>query len=122
MATTKNTFVNYVSAALVHDNASANGKPFKNVSLPNPNSKNRLMSVALNVGQVFPATKKDGTVRDGYVSILLGKPDAERKVSIQTDAGYETIKMTNAAIAAMVKADRDEYKKAHAKETEVATA
>lgn len=122
MATVKNTFVNFVSAALVHENTAGDGKSFKNVSLPNPGSKSGMMSIALNNGQVLAAKKKDGTVVDGYVSLLLGKPEAERKVSILTDKGYETIKMTNAAIAAMVEADRKAYRAARATETEAAEA
>lgn len=115
-----NTFVNYVTSTAIHDRT-ATGKDgkahaFKNVSLPLKKSLSGFASIAVNPGQIIASTKKDGTVVDGRVNVMLGKPDATRKVSIaiakREDDSYEysTVEMTNEALATAVNEARNEYK------------
>ena len=118
----KNIFANFVSEAMLHNNTTAEGKAFVNVSIPCSKSKTGYASFAVNEGQVLPATKKDGTVVDGYKSILLGAADKTRKVSVATGkkkTPYETIEMTNAEIVAEITASRKAYRAAQATEQAV---
>ena len=73
------------------------------------------------MGQLLPATKKDGTVIDGRYSILLGEADKERRVSVATNnpknaksRKYADLKLTNAQIAEYVNTARAEYREAQA--------
>lgn len=105
-----NTFVNYVSEKLIHKNK-AGEREFANVSVPVAGSKSGYGSFAVNLGQILPATKKDGTVVAGMKNILLGAADKTRKVSVPNDAGeYDTIEMTNQEIVDAVAASRKAYK------------
>ena len=109
MAKKNNVFMNWVSNKVIHE-AKAGEKTFYNVSIPVATSINGFGSVSVSKGQVMAATKKDGTVSDGFKNILLGAEDGVRKVSIKTDAGYETIEMTNREIADAVAASRAAYR------------
>lgn len=132
--TVKNAWINNISKSLVRmkDGTDKKGNPnqFASVSIPVSTeiSQSGWMSITLRSGQVRPATK-GGQVSDTYVSLLLGAPEKERNVSVctkLTKAGkpskakdaYETIQMTNEAIAAAFDAHRAEYKAAQAVETE----
>ena len=109
----KNTFMNFVSEAMLHTNTTAEGKEFVNVSIPCSKSTTGYASFAVNVGQVLDATKKDGTVVPGYKSILLGAADKTRKVSVATGKKkitYKTIEMTNADIVKEVNEARKAYR------------
>lgn len=113
-------FLNFRPNATIREQKTGDGKTFYNVSVPCPQSKSGWGSFGVNPGQVYAATKRDGTVVDGYSSILLGKPEGTRQVSICTKlakgrakAAYETITMSNADIAAMVAEDRKAYLAAH---------
>ena len=113
----KNTWMNYVSAKMVHINKTGEGKEFANISIACPQSKTGLGTIAVNLGQVINATKKDGTVVDGMQNVLLGAPEKTRKVSVATNkkgTNYKSIEMTNAAIADMVLAERKAYRAAQA--------
>ena len=109
-----NTFMNWVSEKLLHVNTTAEGREFVSVSFPCTDSATGYATVGVSKNQVFPATKRDKTVVDGYKNILLGKPDGERQVSIAVDGAdgrtYKTVTMTNAEIAANMEADRAAYR------------
>lgn len=112
-----NTFINFVSAKLLHTNKANNGREFVNVSIPVEASKTGYGSFAVNPGQVMNSTKKDGSLVDGYKNILLGAADKQRQVSICTKtatkkspAQYSTIAMTNGEIAEAVAASRKAYR------------
>lgn len=120
-ATAKNVFLNWMSEKMIHVNKAADGRQFASISFPCKQSANGFASVGVNMGQLLPATKRDKSVVDGYKSILLGKPDKERTVSICTKAAkgnaqakYATIKMTNQDIADAIAADRAAYLQAQA--------
>ena len=120
----KNTFMNFVSEAMLHTNKTAEGKEFVNVSIPCSKSTTGYASFAVNVGQVLDATKKDGTVVPGYKSILLGAADKTRKVSVASGKKkitYKTIEMTNADIVKEVNEARKAYRATQATEAAVET-
>ena len=102
----KNLFINLVNSEMIHFNDRLDGKgQVANVSFSCDKSKTGIASVGLNPGQILDATRKDGTVIEGYNSVLLGAADAKRQVSIckkvatKTKAAtYDTIEMTNAEI------------------------
>lgn len=113
----KNTWMNYVSAKMVHINKTGEGKEFANISIACPQSKTGLGTIAVNLGQVIDATKKDGSVVEGMKNVLLGAPEKTRKVSIATNkkgTSFKSVEMTNAAIADMVLAERKAYRAATA--------
>ena len=117
----KNVFLNWVSEKMIHINQTAEGRQFASISFPCDKSATGYTTMGVNMGQMLPATKKDKTVVKGYKNVLLGKPDAERTVSICTKAAkgrakakYENVKMTNQAIADAVAADRAAYRQAQA--------
>ena len=121
MANNKNTFMNWVSTKMLHNNKTTDGREFVSVSFPCSRSASGFAPVGVSLNQVLPATKKDKTVVNGFKNILLGKPDGERKVSIavDTDAGrtYESVTMTNTEIAAEFDADRAAYRESKAAAT-----
>ena len=113
MTNTKNVFLNWVSEKMIHVNQTAEGRQFASISFPCDKSATGYASVGVNMGQLLPATKKDKTVVEGYKSILLGKPDAERTISIcvkaakgKAKAKYDNIKLTTPPSAAATAADR----------------
>ena len=65
-------FMHFVNMALIHEQHSSDGRMFYNISVPCQQSKNGYGSIAVNPGQLLDAKKFDGTVVDGYKSILLG--------------------------------------------------
>lgn len=110
---TSNLFLNFVSEKLLHTNTASSGKQFTNVSIPCDKSVTGYASFGVNMGQILPSTRRDGTVIDGYKSVLLGKPETERTVSICTAPGaYENIKMTNQAIADAIETNCTAYRAA----------
>ena len=117
---TKNVFANFISEAMLHKNQRADGREFINISFTCPQSKTGYATVAVNLGQVLDATKKDGTVVPGYKSILLGEADKTRKVSIcsrVTKTGkktYKTVEMTNKEIVDCITEGYKAYKSANA--------
>ena len=115
-----NIFANFVSEAMTHKNQTAEGKEFYNISIATDKSATGYGSFAVNPGQVMPATKKDGTVVDGYKSILLGAPDKVRKVSCAVKKGkkitYKDVEMTNQEIVDAIKASRKAYRDANSAE------
>ncbi len=73
------------------------------------------------MAQLLPAKKKDGTVVNGKYSILLGKPEKEKAVSIATNNAkdkakrtYASVKLTNAQIAEYISTARNAYSEANA--------
>lgn len=116
MANTTNTankngvFINWLSAKLVRD-AKSGDREFKSVSVP---TENGFMSIAVNEGCIIPSTKRDGTVVDGYVSVLIGQKGSTKKVSVPTadGTGYETIEMAVTDIADKYNAQRAAYRAA----------
>lgn len=118
----KNLFLNFTSEAMLHTNDKKDGSgSVVNVSIPVATSSTGYGSFAVNPGQVLPAVKQDGTVVDGYKSILLGAAEKTRKVSIAVKKGkktvYETIDMTNEAIVNSVQEARKAYRAAQATES-----
>lgn len=117
MAKKVNAWMNYTSEKMIHINKTGEGKEFANISIPCPQSKTGLATIAVNLGQVVQATKKDGTPVEGMKNILLGAPEKSRKVSIATNkkgTNYKSVEMTNADIAAMVAEERKAYRAAQA--------
>ena len=115
-----NLFLNAVSAKMIHENTTADGKVFANITIPYEGSKTGLASFGVNLGQVMDAKRKDGSLIDGMKNVLLGKPEGTRQVSVctkQTKAGkrtYENVALTNQQIADAFNAARAEYKAAQA--------
>ena len=106
-------FINFISEAMLHTNTTKDGKQFVNVSIPCPQSKTGYASFGVNMGQVLPAKKKDGTIVAGYKSILLGEADKTRKVSVATNkkgTNYKDVEVTNAQIAAYFNDARNAYR------------
>ena len=117
MAKKTNSWLNYVSAKMIHINKTGEGKEFANISIACPQSKTGLATIAVNLGQVIDSTKKDGSVVSGMKNVLLGAPEKTRKVSVATNkkgTNFKTIEMTNEAIAAMVADERKAYRAAQA--------
>ncbi len=119
MATEKKNgiFINHYPQEMVHvrKTTDKDGKEreFASVSIACKESKTGMGTITVNMGQLLPANKKNGTTVDGRYSILLGDPDKTRKVSIATDPDgktFETIELTNAQIAKNVDAARKEYR------------
>ena len=110
-----NLFLNYVSEKLIHSNKTQDGaRQFANVSVPVADSDNGYGSFAVNLGQVLPATKKDGSVVAGMKNVLLGDATKARKVSVLRGGQYESIEMTNAEIVSAVTESRKAYRAASA--------
>lgn len=108
-------FINFISNSLLHtQHNSADGREFVSVSLSCPKSQSGFGTIAVSLKQILPARKKDGTIVDGFSNILLGDADRQRKVSILTPDGYQTIEMTNSQIADMFDAERTAWKAAAA--------
>ncbi len=109
----KNLFINFVNNALIHINKTADGKEFANISIPCDQSKTGYGSFSVNMGQLLDATKRDGTPVDGYHSILLGKPDQKKKLSIATTKKgdkWKNIEVTVQEIADMFNSAREAYR------------
>ena len=110
-----NAWLNYTSEKMIHVNKTAEGKEFANISISCPQSKTGIATLAVNLGQVIDATRKDGTVVKGYKNILLGAEDKTRKVSIATNkkgTAYKQVEMTNGEIAKIVAEARKAYRAA----------
>ena len=109
-----NRFLNFVPNALIHVNSRADGKQFASISLPCESSKTGYASIAVNLGQLIPATRgKDKVVVEGFKSVLLGDEAKSRKLSIATNkkgTAYKDIEMTNAEIADAFEAARAAYR------------
>lgn len=109
----KNLFINFVNDALIHINTRQDGKEFANISIPCDQSKTGYGSFSVNMGQLLDATKRDGTTVDGYHSILLGKPDQKKKLSIATTKKgdkWKNIEVTVQEIADMFNNAREAYR------------
>ena len=113
MANTTNSWINYISASLVRTQSHGE-RTFKSVSVPvlKDISEDGFMSIAVNDGQVYQSKTKDGQVSDRFVNILVGKPEASKKVSVKKNGAYETISMTSADIVAAYAASRAAYRAA----------
>ncbi len=100
---TKNTWINFISAGLIRQAQTKDGsKKFISVSVPFASSESGFATITVNASQVFPSKTRNGVTNDRFRNILLGKPDALRKVSVMTDKDsktYETISITNADLA-----------------------
>ncbi len=117
---TNGAFINHYPAGMVHirktTDKNGNEREFASVSIACPESKTGMANITVNMGQLLPATKKDGTVVDGRYSILLGDADKERTVSVATNnpknaknRKYADVKLTNAQIAEYVNTARAAY-------------
>ena len=125
MTKTNSAFINHYPAGMVHiqttTDKNGNERQFANISFSCPESKSGYATFNVNIKQLLPAAKKDGTIVDGRYSILLGDADKERTVSIATNYSndkskrtYADIKLTNAQIAGYVNTARNEYTAARA--------
>ena len=115
MAKTNGLFINFISEKMLHRQVNkADGREFYSVSVACPNSESRFGTIAVTVGQVFPATKNHGTEEvAGYKNVLLGAPEKMRKVSIKlADGSYTTVEMSNQDILNAFNAEREAYKAA----------
>ncbi len=128
MSNTNSTFINFYPAGMIHFNTATdkdgNERQFASVSFICPESKNGYGTFSVNMSQLLPATRKDGTVVNDKYNILLGNAEKPRKVSVATNKAknksqkrYASIQMTNAQIAEYVNTARAEYR-----ETQAATA
>lgn len=119
------TIINHYPAGMVHirktTDKSGSEREFASVSFACPVSKTGYGSFAVNMGQLLPASKKDGTVVNDRYSILLGDADKTRKVSIATtntkDAKkrkYADVLFTNSQIAEYINTARAAYIEAQA--------
>ena len=109
----KNLFINFVHEALIHVNTRQDGKQFANISVPCQESKTGYASFAINMGQLLPATKRDGSEVAGYKSILLGNPEQTKKLSVATNkkgTSWKDITVTVQEIADMFNSAREAYR------------
>ena len=116
---TKNTWLNYLSTKLIRSATTQDGKEFKSISIPYEESANGFATLTVANGQIFAAKNKSGVENPAFQNVLLGKPEATRKVSIctkmktDTEKGeYATIELTNAQIGELYQASRQAYKAA----------
>ncbi len=120
-------FINHYPAGMVHFNRTTdrngNEREFATVSFSCPESKNGYATFTVNLKQLLPSTKKDGTVVDGRYNILLGNPDGKRRVSIaannakkKEDRRYADVELTNQQVAKYVTTARNAYADAQEKE------
>ena len=114
-------FIGHYSEKMVHIRNTDNGRQFASVSINIPESKTGYGTISVNLGQLLPARKMDGTIVDNRYTILLGNRDKTRKVSICTKkatktkpAQYDVITKTNGEIADMVAEARAAYAEAQA--------
>ncbi len=125
MTNSNSTFINHYPAGMIHFNTTTdkdgNERQFANVSFNCPESKSGYGTFSVSMGQLLPATRKDGTVVNGRYSILLGDADKTRKVSVATNnprdrskRKYASVLLTNAQIAEYVNTARAEYREAQA--------
>lgn len=115
MAKKNGVFVNGISEKLIRTQINkTTGKEFASVSVPT--ASYGFLSVAVNPGQVMPATKFNSKeVIDGLKSILLGAADKARTVTYKAaDGSIQSIELTNAQIVAEYKAQRKAYRDAKA--------
>ena len=110
-------FLNAVSVKMLHKNSRTDGsKDFVNVTIPYAASKSGYASFGVNVGQVFDATRKDGTEIKDMKNVLLGKADGKRQLSICTkltkkgQKTYGQIEVTNQQILDAFTTARASYK------------
>ncbi len=119
------TFINHYPKGMIHINEATdkkgNKREFASVSFSCPESKTGYGTFSVNMGQLLPATKKNGDVSENKYSIYLGKPEKERAVSIATNnpknkknRKYASVKLTNAQIADYVNTARDLYSETQA--------
>ena len=110
---TKNTWINFLSTKLIRQAQTKDGsKKFISVSVPFASSESGFATITVNACQVFPAKTRNGVTNDRFRNILLGKPDALRKVSVMTDKNsktFETISITNADLANAFLKTREVY-------------
>ena len=113
MSKNVNVWANYVSKALVRERKTQNGKTFLSVSMPYSKSVNGWASFNINSAQARPCKNKAGEEIKTMYNLLLGDPNATRKVSICTKlsangkgAEYAAIEMTNQQIADAFRANR----------------
>ena len=114
-------FIGHYSAQMVHIRNTDNGRQFASVSINVPESKTGYGTISVNLGQLLPARKMDGSIVDNRYTILLGDRDKSRKISVCTrkatktkPAEYATLTKTNGEIADMVAEARAAYAEAQA--------
>lgn len=119
MAETKtkvvNSWINGIPVGIVREKTSAEGHKFFNVSLPVSSElglKGEWISMAVNAGQVRKSKK------DGFVNILLGKPEGTRKVSYKKGKSFVTAEVSNSAIAGAYTEHRKAYAESQAETAE----
>lgn len=109
-----NAWLNYISTKLVREVTARNGNRFISVSVPFEASKNGFATITVSKDQVFKTKNKDGTLNDNFRNILLGRPDAVRRISIMSDAinrTFDTIEITNEDLAISFRSQRNMYKR-----------
>lgn len=123
-------FINHYPKGMVHfqDYVNSKGEPgtLASVTIDCPQSKTGKATIAVNLGQLLPAKKRNRQTGKKYVvknrwNIFLGDKDELRDVSIalnnakkKENRKYQTIQMTNAQIEAMVTTARELYAEEHA--------
>lgn len=113
-AAVQNVWMNNVHKAMVHENSTAAGKKFMNISFDCAASATGLASISVNPGQVRTATDKTGVEKPDWKNVLLGKPGTTRQVSIKkADGTYERITMSVEQIKTCFEEGRKAYREAH---------
>ena len=116
MTNNKFSWINDVSTKLIHQvKTNDSKKNLLSISIPFESSENGYASILIDVNQIYPSRNKNGIINDRFRNILLGKPDASRKVSVMTDKAsktYEKIDITNADLAEIFRESRAAYKNA----------
>lgn len=109
-------FLNYVSEKMLRERTrESDGAKFFSVgfAVPETVSVGGKANFTVNVKQVYTATKKDGTVKDGFKNVLLGQAESKHKVSVKgADGAWTETEMTSAEILKYYEDDRAAYRAA----------
>ena len=96
-------FINNYPSSLCHKHTS-NDKQFTSVSFK---YNDKWASFIVNDSQIKDSTRKDGTIIDNCINIVLGKAHQSRKISFKNENGiYDTEQMSNSDIRRFINENR----------------
>ncbi len=96
-------FINNYPASLCHKHTSGD-KTFTSVSFK---YNDKWASFIVNDNQIKDSTRKDGTIIDNCINIVLGKAHQSRKISFKNETGsYNTEQMSNGDIRNFINENR----------------
>lgn len=96
-------FINNYPSSLCHKHSSGD-KTFTSVSFM---YNDKWASFIVNDGQIKDSTRKDGTLIDNCINIVLGKAHQSRKISFKNETGnYDTEQMSNSDIRRFINENR----------------